>query len=391
MSDEPIKAVSSVNLTTAQFKAQSAEAARNAENLEAAQIASEDEFTENCDYNAFNPLAIARRFETIEKRVTKHGKEETKQKDEPEIAIVEGVEAVNEEYTSKNPELLPNDIRSLRDKLKDSDTPEDIIKKLQESYPDQYLADEALDILIRTTNPNSQLGKNLQQAKTKLNQQYKREIAAGKNMTAEAREFAKQGLGTPSQLRELYKDVTGNPKEPTQLFEELAEKYDYKKMTTVIKFLLHSIGSDMRSKGPSISRPELQVLFSETRAMQAILGIYRFFQSRMGLINKEFERNDLLLPGKLNFEVLAKQFVKIIADRYPSVDKILKLGISLGIGDDLIAQIIIYTQYRDAMRQVAPRLFKSEKQRQDILMTLLDALSDLEDELDEEEEDEEEE
>lgn len=391
MAEEPIKSVGSVNLTSAQFKAQNAEAERIAENLEAAQIATEIELTEACDYNTFNPLAISRNFETIEKRVTKTNKEDAKTKEEQDVTIVENVDAITEEFLNKNPELPISSINALRARLKDSDNPEEIIRKLQESYPDHYLADEALDFLAKTTNPKSALGKNLIIAKETFMTRFKREILAGRNMTQEARIFSQQGLGTPTALRELYKDVTGHPKEPTTLFEELSSKYDYEKLTSVIKFLLHSMGADMRAKGPSISRPELQNLFNETRAMQSILGIYRFFQSRMGLIFKEFERNGLVLPGAVSFESLAKQFVKLISERYPSVDKILRLGITLGISDDLLAQIVIFTQFRDGMRQVSPRLFKSEKQRQDLLMTLLDALSDLEDDLDEEEEEEDEE
>lgn len=389
MPEEPVRGVSSVNLTNQTLKAEMAEAQQNAEEIEAAQIASVEELAEACDQTNFNPLAIARRFETIEKRFTRSSKEEAKPKDEPEIARVESVEEISDEFFNKNPEFEVNVLNALRARLKDSDSVDDIIKKLQETYPDHYLADEALEFLIRTTDAKSQLGKNLVLARQKFNEAFRREILAGRNMTPEARAFAEQGIGTPSSLRELYKDVTGNPKDPVELFDQLTEKYDYEKMTKVIKFLLHSLGSDLKAKGPSISRPELQLLFNETRAMQAILGIYRFFQSRMNLIGKEFERNDLNLPGKLNFESLAKQFVKLISERYPSVDKILRIGGALGLADDFLAQIIIYTQFRDGLRQVSPRLFKSEKQRQDLLMTLLDALSDLEDELDEEDEEEE--
>lgn len=387
MANEP---VNPVNLTGAQFKAQSAEAAKNAANLEAIQIATEEDLAEACDYNAFNPLAIARRFDTIERRIARNPREEAKPKDELEVPRIESIEEITEDFQNKNPELIVSNLTSLRSRLKDSDTADDILKLVQDAYPDHYLADEALNFLIRTTNPKSTLGKNLALARQKLNDSFTREINAGRNISEESRSFSEQGLGTPTSLRDLYKDVTGNPREPATLFLELSDKYDFQKLATVIKFLLHSLNADMKSKGPSISRPELQILFNETRTLQAILGIYRFFYSRMRLINSEFERNSIAFPQKLDFEILSKQFVKLIAERYPSVDKILKIGMLLGIGDDLLAQIIIYTQFRDGLRQVSPRLFKSEKQRQDLLLTLLDALSDLEDELDEEEEKEEE-
>ena len=88
----------------------------------------------------------------------------------------------------------------------------------------------------------------------------------------------------------------------------------------------------------------------------------------------------------MSFETLAKLFIKMIGERYPSPDKVLRFARLLGIDKDLLAQIIIFTQYRDAMRGVAPRLFQSEKHRQDMLMVLIETLSDLDDQVAEEEE-----
>jgi type III secretion protein W len=95
------------------------------------------------------------------------------------------------------------------------------------------------------------------------------------------------------------------------------------------------------------------------------------------------------MPKNLSFELLAKMFVKLISEKYPSPEKILKFSSLLGIADEISAQVIIFTQYRDAMRGVSPRLFKSEKHRQDFLMVLIETISELDDLLDEEEEEEE--
>ena len=52
---------------------------------------------------------------------------------------------------------------------------------------------------------------------------------------------------------------------------------------------------------------------------------------------------------------------------------------TLDIGPDIIAHIILLTQYRDAMRQIAPRLFRSENHRQEVLNSILETLGTLED------------
>ena len=49
------------------------------------------------------------------------------------------------------------------------------------------------------------------------------------------------------------------------------------------------------------------------------------------------------------------------------------------------AQIIVFEQFRDAIRQVAPRIYRSLQHRYDLLMAILETLEDLEDELEEDE------
>lgn len=348
--------------------------------------------TEYTEQAQFNPLAMLKNAEPIDKRIKRHDTKPATnaQEDDADIAQVDAISKTAEEFQNRNPEMQKRALLSLKKALLESDTPEQILEKILLSYPDHFLADEALDFLSQTSDPNTKIGTNLRKARELLNDRYGREVRAGRNINNEAREFARQGLGTPGSLRDLYRDVTGNPREPLSLFEELSESFSFEKMKPVLQFMLHSLGSDLKSKGPSISPAELQRLFTETRTMQAILGIYRFFFQRMRLIEGQFQREHLELPQVINFETLAKLFVKLISERYPSPDKVLKLAIPLGLSEELLAQIIIFTQFRDAMRGVAPRLFKSEKHRQDLLMVLIETISELDDLLEESEEDEEE-
>ena len=78
--------------------------------------------------------------------------------------------------------------------------------------------------------------------------------------------------------------------------------------------------------------------------------------------------------------------MRAIQERYPSADKVLQLASLLGISDELIAQVIVFTQMRDALRQVAPKLFRSNQHRQDLLNAFMDAIEELDEQLEEEEE-----
>lgn len=294
----------------------------------------------------------------------------------------ESTDNAAKKFQQKNPELKSNVLVLLRSKIKDDDSPEEILKKVREVYYDVSLADEALDFLLTTTDTDLQ--SKVQQAKDEFNQASGREIAAGRNIATEARTAASGGLGTPTDLREMYREITGNPRDANTLFNEFAAKYPYKAMLKVTEFLLHSMGADMNAKGPSIPRGELHNILTEVRTIQAILGVYRFFNSRMNLVRSMMTNESLTVPKELNFENLAKCFMSLTAERYPTSDKVLQSGKRLGVSDSLPAQIVAFSQFRDAVRQVSVQLiYRSPQHRDEVFNAIIETLEGLEDQLDE--------
>lgn len=385
--------LSSSRIQPTQLEASKAQQASQqaARGIAVAQEESAEAFQSWVDEGAFNPLIMARRFETLEskrKRTAKEEEAEKAEKKEDEVVEIQKIEKISDEYSKKNPELQNRTLLLLRARITAADTKDEILHKVLELYSDFSLADEALDFLLETTHGN--LAAEVRKAKEELNNTYGREIRAGKNIAQQAREFSQQGLGSPTGLRNLYREVTGNPRDANTLFTELSTKFNFDKMKTLIDFLLHSMGGDLKSKGPSIDRGELHRLLTEARKLQAILGIFYFFQSRMSLITSAFQRQGMELPMRITFELLAKLFMKAIQERYPSGDKILQLGSQLGLSDELLAQVILFTQMRDGMRQVAPKLFKNDQHRQDLLNAYIDAIEELDERLEEEEEESEE-
>lgn len=355
-----------------------------------AQEASQISMTEFADEAAFNPVMMARRFQTLEEKLRrKEIEKERAEKGEEKIVAIEQVEEIAEEFQDRNPELNARTLQRLLTQLKETDSAEDILRKVMKNYPDHSLADESLEFLEQTAK--GPVHDRVRSARENLNETYGREVKAGRNMGAEARAFSEAGLGSPTGLRDLYREITGNPRDATTLFEELNEKFTYQKMQTAIDFILHSLGSDLKAKGPSIAPGELHALMTEARNLLAILWIYRFFRGRMDLITAAFERAGMLLPAHITFEMLAKMFVRFLKERYPSMDKVMQLALKMGISSDLLAQIILFTQMRDAVRGVAPKLFRTDQHRHDILMSFIEALEELEEQMEEEEEEVEEE
>lgn len=393
----PVSGPKGPSLHGDKIKMQQAKAQQQLANRVARQADTKAEFTEWTQLASFNPLKMSHEFESLEKRLRQENLQEAETKESSESEdlgesanVADAAEELAEDFSKKNPELNKRTLLIVKSHIKQDDSEDTILEKVTNAYSDPSLADDVLDFIEQSHVRNSELAKRIAKAKTYFNETHRREIIAGKNIASQARDFSQKGLGSPTALRDLYRDITGNPRDPTTLFEELSEHFDYDKLKTIIDFVLHSLGADLKSKGPSINPAELQRLFTESRTMQAIMGTYTFFKLRMKLILAAFEREDLTYPGRLTFDTLAKQFIKLIGERYPSPDKVLRLAMILGLSEELMAQSIIFTQYRDALRNVSPRLFKSEKHRQDLLLSTIEALSDLDDEMEEEEEEDDE-
>lgn len=286
------------------------------------------------------------------------------------------------QFQQRNPELKASVLIALRERIKPDDSPEEILKKVLETYHDPFLADEAMLFLLETTE--GELAKSVQEAKDQLNKQFGREIVAGRNISTHARQAAGSAVGTPTNLRDMYRDITGNPRDSSTLFQELSQRYAFKELKKVVDFLLHSLGSDMKAKGPSIPRGQLHRLLTETRSLQAILGVYRFFRGRMGLMESLFQKEGMEMPSQVNFETMAKQFMALAGDRYPTSDKALQTAVKLGIEKWIMAKIIALSQFRDAIREVAVnQIYRSIQHRDELYLSILEALEQLEDELEE--------
>ena len=376
--------ISGVSSDVSKMHAQMKAGIQKSQAYEARQEATQAGFLQYFAAQEFNPLEMGKRFKELERQLEKEAADEVAEDQEVTKTDETALDAQRVEEESGG-EIHARSLLNLLASLNPKMTSDEMLEQLLKSYPDPSLADDAIDWLITSSKNRKEVQEKLILAKEKLNAEQEREIKAGKNIATEARAFSKE-LGTPTSLRDLYRDITGNPREPIPLFEELSTKFDYHKMKKVIEFLLNSLGKDLKSKGPSIDLGELKRLLTDARQLQAILGVYSFFEVRVPIVAARFQKAGLSIPKNLNFILLARLLVRFIKDRFPSTAKFLQMSGPIGIENEILAQIIVFTQYRDAMRHTAPRLFKNERHRQDLLATILDALDELEDQLEEEEE-----
>ncbi len=363
--------IDSVNVVRVDQK----EANAKAQSTEATQVGATESFAESCE-DVFNPWAADQ--EKKNRRSLEERAPDIKKLAQEIKAVTAGssVDDAALRYQQKNPEMGARSLKQLLQSLKDGDEQHEILKKVLDYFPDKSLADEALSFLMENTEGNLQT--TIKDAKEGFNKQFGREIIAGKNIASTAQEFSKLGLGSTANLKDLYRDITGNPRAPNALFGELTQSYNFQQLKDVIKFLLNSLGRDLKAKGPSIERGELSRLFTEARSLQSILGVYRFFQSRMGLVNKQLADLGITLPKNLTFETMAQNYMKLVEDRYPAGTKIIALSEKLGLPHDKPPLIILISQYRDAVRSVSPRLYKSMETRDELFKAIIEALTTLE-------------
>lgn len=369
-----------INLTAIEQRA----AQKEARLINARQEAAESRIVENME-RGFNPAAAERE----QSRHNKFKRLETRKKQPTETRKVEEVGKKTEEdlansYHRRNPELPPERLRALREGLRQGQSPEEVLNEVIKAFPDATLADEALEYLGKATQGDLQA--STLKARELLNELKGREVIAGRNVDTVAKSFHKKGVGeNPTELRELYREITGNPRDHNTLFSELSNRYSFDQLKLIVNFLLKGLSFDLKSKGPSIQQAELIRLMTETRNLQSILWVYLFFKSRMRLIRSLYEAYGLDYEEIFTFEMLAKQFIQLVEERYPSVLKLLKQLEHFGSLDDL-EKIIVLMQYRDAIRQLSPRLYKSIRHRQDLLLVILESLEELEERTAEEEE-----
>ena len=363
------------------LKAMQAVEALEEQELLAEQESSQLAFLESVK-ESVNPYTsrLQQRQKKIEDRFRKATEAELAKEKAVGYTPIERLKKAADDFEKKNPELKAKALVDLRGAISDQDTAEEILDKILKYFPDVSLADEALNFLLEQTD--HALQEKVLEAKDHLSKRFKREIEAGRNILRQAQEAARGGVGSPTSLRDLYRDITGNPRDSNTLFQELSEKYAFKDLKKILDFLFHSLGDDLKSKGPSISPGLLHRLITEIRSLQAILGVYRFFRTRMKLIQKLFAKQGIPTPPQLSFELLSRQFMVLCNDRYPTGDKVLQMSSRLGIEKWIIAKIIVFSQLRDAVREMATQqIYNSFQHRDEVFNAIIEALESLEDEL----------
>lgn len=380
MSYDPLTTSSVQPTDNSTLHTQQAKAKSNTARLVASQIAVEEEFTDWGDTIAFNPMAARKKSKELKKRLSVNKGKKSEKSSKPADNIKEKAAVFSKNHSETDNETLER----IAESIKDDDSPEEIIEKVTKHYKDPYIANQALVFLKDVYSDDKEKLVNIEKAETDYASLHKSAISAGSNINKDVAHFSDEGVATKPELREIYQDFVGTPRSPQQLFQELRQKYEIKKLASVLKFMLHSLGSDIKSKGPSIGRPLLERLFSEIKSLQTVLGVFSFFYSRMDSLKDDFTRSEIAFPKNIGYTDLADTFIACVAEKYPSTTKVLRHLTSLPFSQTTVSKLLICITLREAIRGVPPRLFRSDHHKNNTLMTFLEVINELEEMLEEE-------
>lgn len=213
-------------------------------------------------------------------------KEALKGKETARIKPIGKIKQSAGELNKRNPDLKPDTLELLWDKIQPGDTKEVILQKVLEVYSDPVQADGALEFLLNTTE--GPLREAVQAAK---NEHYN----ANRNVleppaTEEGPVDTQQAALTLSNFEDIKKFLSDQP-DSQALFNKLEQQAgNFKEQRPIITKILNRLGDQLKIKGDGIEKGELNALLKQIRFLQTHLGVYAFFRGRMSLIQNEIIR-----------------------------------------------------------------------------------------------------
>ncbi|MBR4189446.1 MAG: TyeA family type III secretion system gatekeeper subunit [Kiritimatiellae bacterium] len=303
----------------------------------------------------------------------------------PRSALVRAVET----WAALMPDMpgrdfLARTLRSFRNSAAAGTPPDarEILKALARGSSDPSHQFAMLDILEQSLGEGEDLLRTLlTEAKTRLLQEKGAEVRAGINLASEVNARA----STPAEmqdLRDLYRSEVVGFTKPQECFRSLLAQRGPGGLQDAINFLIAGCGADLEASNPSLAREALDRILGDlqcVQVLQTVLDKLTALGARMGT-----QFGD---PCRLNGEQLSGRVLDLTEQAFVAAGAIAGLIGECGMRK-LLAQMDFARELTALFRQLSPRLFARESDRQrlvDAAQEHLDGLVSLEEEAEEEE------
>lgn len=191
-------------------------------------------------------------------------------------------------------------------------------------------------------------------------------------------------------IRDIYRNIEQQPDRIEFIRQAIAKIVENPSDSFIDKFFKISfvdIGTEItklnspkkRNEFRGELRPQLEAIMVETKKLQDTKGVLMVFKNSMRRVNLGFKNS--IKPPQLTYINMAKEFMSVVAERYPSSDKVLQSSEKLGV-KSIEEKINVISIYRDTVREIAPRIYRSVQHRDEVFTAIIETLEDLEDQLD---------
>ncbi len=304
----------------------------------------------------------------------------------PRSAMVKAMEA----WASIMPDMpgrdfLTKTLRSLRNSAASGRLPDsqDILKSLARGSTDPSHQFAMLDILEQALGPEeTELRSLIQGTKSRFVQERGPEIRAGINLAEEvnARATTPQEM---QELRDLYRGEVIGFKNPQDCFRSLLSSRGAGGIADAIQFLIAGCGADIKAATPSRDAEALGRILTDLNCVQVLQTVLEKLDQLAARMPKQF--GDVCL---MNGEQMAGRVLDFTEQPFVSSATIAAFVGECGMAK-LLAKMDFTRELTRLFRQLSPRLFAKEGDRQRLVDVTQEHLDDLITQENEEEEDKE--
>ncbi|CAM2005085.1 type III secretion system gatekeeper subunit SctW [Acanthopleuribacter pedis] len=285
------------------------------------------------------------------------------------------------------PEKMNKFMESMKRMAKNMN-PQQLRQEVQRHFkdPSQQFAALAYAKEMMTQEPgNEGVGKAFQDAMDHMMDESGPEIRAGFNVTDDAMEFSAKGLKDTQQLRDFYRDTVLKYEGFHETYNEILEQYGETEFGKAIDFLIKAVGSELQSKGPSITHVELKRIIDDLYSLEMLGNIHRNCDELLEKIRKAYR-----LALKMNTKAFMGRLMGLKSEKWLRMDHVAKLVAQLGC-DPIEAQIYFLREMGTLIKDLPLKIFEEDMEKRekliDVTQEALDDAIDREEEMLEEEDD----
>lgn len=272
----------------------------------------------------------------------------------------------------KSPEVLLKFLDLL--KKMNNPTPDAILKELSrllEDVSDQFSALSFAEEVLEGEDQSEDLLQQVKDAKEKLMKDAGPAVRAGLNITREAMNASKEGVGEFQQLRDFYRDIILNHEGIKDSFNAIRNEYGEGGLEKAIAYLIKAAGSDLAAQGSSMEAAQLKAIIDNLYQVESLGGINKRLQELLARVVSNF---GVQLKG--GSETVMDTILTLAEAYRVKSEEFLKLAEKMGL-KDLLQKIYFLTGLNEQIRLIPFKLYEEPESREKLLEASQEALDEV--------------